>query len=96
MKKTEIKTRKLEGEIYTFILNEPEFKGEKGVLNIEIDPYIHVITPANCFGCYDFILFNKNRNGEIYAVSQYRNHPNWILKQLTKTYKILAKKYGIN
>ena len=79
MKTTVFKTRKFNGEVYTFNLHTPSFDGEKGYLGIELTPYITVDTPENAFGYTDtFIYSHKHKNGGY----SWRNHPNWITKKI--------------
>ena len=79
MKTTLICTRKYNKEDYKFFLNEPEYAGEKGVCGIEIEPYVSVKTPENCFGYSDTVLLNK---GKAYTLNRYL--PRWILKRVEK------------
>lgn len=81
MKKTIVKTRKFEGGKYTFILCTPEYEGEKGVLGIELQPYIYVETPENCFGYIDTFMYNHNLKDGYFS---WRNHPLWIKRKLTE------------
>lgn len=82
-----IGTRKIYGETYTIYLNTPEFEGEKGICGIEIQPYISIETPENCFGYNDTVLFSY---GVPYTL--HRRHSRHVLSELTKTAKRLAKK----
>ena len=81
MKKTIVKTRKFEGEKYTFILCTPEYEGEKGVLGIELQPYIYVETPENCFGYIDTFMYNHSLKDGYFS---WRSHPTWIKRKLTE------------
>lgn len=69
--------RKYNKEEYRFYLNEPEYKGEKGIFGYEIEPYVSVETPENCFGYSDTVLIS---NGVAYT--QHRYLPRWILKKI--------------
>lgn len=77
MKTILVCTRKYNKEDYKFFLNEPEYAGEKGVCGIEIEPYVSVETPENCFGYSDTVLLNK---GKAYTLNRYL--PRWILKRV--------------
>ena len=90
MKSTTIKTRKINKEVYTFILNTPDYIGEKGVCGIELTPYIEVKTPENCFGYPDTLLYSDT-NDNLYTL--HRSITPWIKKELLKTYKALEQKY---
>ena len=79
MKTTLICTRKFNKEEYKFYLNEPEYIGERGVCGIEIEPYVSVETPENCFGYSDTVLIN---NGMAYTLHRYLQK--WILKKIEK------------
>lgn len=85
-----IKTRKINHEIYTFILNYPEYIGEKGILGIELTPYITIQTPVNCFGYDDTLLYDA-QSENLYTLN--RGIQAWIKKELLNTYRILEKKY---
>ena len=76
---TLICTRKYNKEEYKFYLNEPSYVGEKGVCGIEIEPYVSVETPKNCFGYSDTVLLNR---GKAYTLERYL--PLWILKKIEK------------
>lgn len=89
MKKTILKTRKFNKETYTFILNEPSYEGEVGCLGMEVDPYISVLTPENCFGYSDTILLSSKNNA--YGIN--RNHPQWIMNKIEDIMIQLTKKY---
>ena len=77
MKTTLHSTRKYAGEEYKFFINEPEYAGEVGICGIEIEPYVSVETPENCFGYSDTVLLNK---GKAYTLNRYL--PRWILKRV--------------
>lgn len=79
MKTTLVCTRKYNKEEYKFYLNEPSYVGEKGIFNVEIEPYVSVETPENCFGYSDIILLNR---GKAYTLERYL--PRWILKKIEK------------
>lgn len=85
-----IKTRKINGETYNFILHTPDYFGETGCLAIELQPYIKVITPENCFGYPDYLYYD-NTSDKLYTSERYLQP--WIKKELLKTYKTLANKY---
>lgn len=78
METIKIKTRKFQGETYTFYLKIPSYPNEKGCLNIKIEPYVEVKTEENVFGYTDSILFDGNTR------SLYRHCPNWILRECYK------------
>ena len=80
MKTTLIKTRRFNKESYSFYLNEPAYRGEKGPLGIELTPYVSVKTPENCFGYADTVLFTNR--GEAYTLQRYLQP--WILKECEK------------
>jgi len=82
MKTTLIYTRKYNKEEYKFYLNEPDYVGEKGILGIEIQPYISVTTPENCFGYSDTVLMGNDK-----AYTLYRYLAPWILKKIEKKMK---------
>ena len=79
MKTTLVCTRKYDKEEYKFFLNEPEYVGEKGILEIEIEPYVTVETPENVFGYTDTIMM---RQGVVYSLNRY--FPKWILNRVGK------------
>ena len=79
MKKSLVKTRKFNKQVYKIYLHEPEYEGETWGCDIEITPYVSVETPENCFGYSDSVLFY---NG--YGVCAWRTLPNWIMKELEK------------
>jgi hypothetical protein len=86
-------SRKYNGEEYKFFLNEPEYPGEKGILGIEIEPYVSVKTPENCFGYDDTVLLDKPsmlEDGKPYTLN--RGLPTWILKGLGKQMNKLYRK----
>ena len=79
MKTTIFKTRKLDGGTYKFNLHMPSYDGEKGVLGVEITPYITVTTPENSFGYTDtFFYSHKERRTS-------RSYPD------TKVYKLTTE-----
>lgn len=82
MKEITVATRKYLGETYTFILNIPSYDGETGCLGIEINPYITVETPENCFGYADYFHYDR-----LYKTGHYswRYHPAWITKKIIET-----------
>lgn len=77
MKTTLVCTKKYDKQEYKFFLCEPEYVGEKGVLNMELEPYIWVETPANAFGYTDVVLLYR---GRAYTLERYL--PLWILKKI--------------
>lgn len=89
MKTTVFKTRKFDGQTYEFELNLPEYDGEKGILGIEITPYITVRTPKNCFGYPDCFFYRHKTNSGYYA---HRSHPHWITNKIIE----VCKKYADN
>ena len=72
--------RRYNKETYTFYINKPEYPGEKGILGIEITPYISVETPDNGLGYTDTVLFD---NGRAYTLHRYLAP--WILRKLEAT-----------
>lgn len=87
-------SRKYNEEEYKFYLNEPEYSGEKGILGIEITPYVSVKTPENCFGYEDTVLL-WYENGHLHDGKPYtlnRRLPAWILKGLGKQMNRLYRK----
>ena len=86
MKTTLVCTRKYNKEEYKFYLNEPEYVGEKGVLGIEITPYVSVVTPENGFGYSDTVLMSNNIP---YTLHRYLQP--WILRKIAvKMQSIMA------
>lgn len=79
MNTTIFKTRKFNGEVYTFYLHTPSYDGEQGCMNVEIQPYITVETPENAFGYTDTFFYDHMWKNGYYA---WRHHPNWITKKL--------------
>lgn len=79
MKEIEVATRKYQGEVYTFILHLPSYIGEKGVLGIELTPYIKIKTPENCFGYSDALDYNEKEKAVYYG---WRYCPKWILSKI--------------
>lgn len=90
MKTTLIKTRRFKKESYLFYLNEPEYKGEKGPIGIELSHYVSVKTPENCFGYTDTILFTNS--GEAYTLDRYLQP--WILKECEKVSAKILDQWG--
>ena len=92
----EITTRKYEGEVYTFYMNEfnsMEFGDSK---------YITCHTPENCFGYPDIVkvanVWNFDGNGmycgtKPKAYTMHRYLPHWILKKIEKVIVNLTDKY---
>lgn len=91
MTTTLVCTRKYNKEEYKFYLNEPSYIGEKGIFNVEIEPYVSVDTPANCFGYSDTVLLNR---GSAYTLERYL--PRWILKKIEKKMIDIMEKMGYN
>ena len=91
MKTTLVCTRKYDGEEYKFFLNEPEYAGEKGICGIELDPYVSVETPENCFGYSDTVLLNR---GTAYTLNRYL--PRWILKKVEQKMLDIMQNMGYN
>ena len=89
MKKTLIKKRKFQKQVYYIYLNEQSYDGESGCLGIELEPYVSVKTPNNSLGYPDTILFNSIGYG--YCLN--RSLPNWIMRELEKENKKILKKY---
>ena len=79
MKTTLHSVRKYAGEEYKFFINEPEYIGEKGILGIEITPYISVETPENCFGYSDTVLMDM-RSEKVYTLHRYLQP--WIKRKI--------------
>ena len=88
MKTTLLFTRKFNKEEYRFFINEPEYVGEKGVLGMEIAPYVHVETPDNGLGYTDTVLM---QNGQAYTLHRYLQP--WILKRIEKIMKQIQNSY---
>lgn len=80
-------TRKHARETYKFFVCKPEYEGEKGILGIEITPYVEVETPENCFGYPDYVLLGS-RTGKAYTLNRYM--PPHILKAIEKQMLKLA------
>ena len=105
MEKELIQTRKHFGEEYKFYYIHPSYEGEVGILGMEIEPYIEVVTPENCFGYPNTITldrqwrFDENGKFEGYErvpVTYYRHESRSLLKKLTKQILALEKKLGID
>lgn len=79
MKTTLHSIRKYAGEEYKFFINEPEYAGEKGILGIEITPYISVETPDNGLGYTDTVLMDMNSK-TVYTLHRYLQP--WIKKRI--------------
>lgn len=91
MKTTLVCTRKYNKEEYKFYLHEPDYVGEKGILGVEITPYVSVETPENGFGYSDTILMNGNT---VYSLNRYI--PKWILNRVgKKIQEIMEVYYGL-
>ena len=104
MNKELIQVRKHDGEKYEFYLYSPEYDGEVGCLGIEIEPYIEVKTPENCFGYPDYIRIVSaqawNDDGKFIgykylATTTHRYLPRWILKKIEKQMFLLMEKLDI-
>lgn len=87
MKTTIFKTRKLGGGTYKFNLHMPSYDGEKGVLGVEITPYITVTTPENSFGYTDTFFYSHKENSGYYS---WRKHPRWITKKIIEVCRKFA------
>lgn len=83
MEKTLIKTRRFNKETYKIYLIKPSYDGETGICGMEIEPYVQVETPENCFGYEDYVHFNSIG----YGYCLHRTLPNWIMKELEKINK---------
>lgn len=97
MKKTKLFTRRYNKEEYTFYKLVPEYADEKGILGIEEEPYIKVITPENGFGYIDTVLLSSSSK-KAYTLN--RDLPKWILKKieiimLKEEKKLLEGKPGV-
>ena len=90
MTSTILTTRKYNKEVYKFILNAPDFEGEKGVCGIEIKPYITVEAPENCLGYHDTFIYNDAKNSGYFM---HRYHAKWIIDKIINTCGKLAEKY---
>ena len=93
MKKTLVCTRKYNKGEYKFYLNEPDYVGEKGILGMEIKPYVSVETPENSFGYSDIILMHKTMPDKVYCYSIHRYLPRWILKKIEKKINDIMEAY---
>ena len=80
MKQIYLYTRKHSGKEYKFFANVPQWKGEKGICGVEIEPYVSVTTDPNCFGYTDTILLSSS--GQAYGVDRY--HPKSVLEKLAR------------
>lgn len=87
MEKTLIKTRRFNKETYEIYLCTPSYDGELGCCGLEIEPYVQVKAPENCFGYDDTILFNSIG----YGYSLNRCYPNWIMRELEKINRNILK-----
>jgi hypothetical protein len=90
MKTTLIKTRRFNKETYYIYLHQPSFTGESGCLGIDLESYVTVETPENCFGYPDTVHFNSFG----YGYCLHRLLPNWIMRELEKENKNILKKYA--
>ena len=79
MKITKLFTRSYNKEEYIFYKLVPEYAGEKGILGIEVEPYIKVITPENGLGYTDTVLLDSSSK-KAYTLNRYL--PKWILKKI--------------
>ena len=79
MKEITVAERKYQGETYTFILSVPIHGGETGILGIDVDPYVVVVTPENSFGYSDYFLYDRKENSGHFC---YRSYPLWIKKKI--------------
>ena len=105
MERELIQVRKHNGQEYKFYCISPSYKGETGILGMEIEKYIEVVTPENCFGYPKMITldrqwrFDENGKFEGYErvpVTYYRHESRSLLKKLTKQILALEKKLGID
>ena len=87
MEKILIKTRRFNKETYEVYLCKPSYDGETGVCGIEVEPYVIVETPENCFGYVDTIHFNSIG----YGYCLHRTLPNWIMRELEKINRNVLK-----
>jgi hypothetical protein len=88
MLKTLVKTRKFNKETYKVYLVQPSYEGEKGYLDMEIEPYVFVETPENCLGYSDTVLFDSKGHGH----TSYRYIQPWIVRELEKINKNIMDK----
>ena len=86
MKTTLVCTKKYNKEEYKFFLNEPEYEGEKGILGMEIKPYVSVTTPENDFGYSDMILLSHGK-----AYTLHRPLPKSILEKIEQKMKLIME-----
>ena len=104
MEKQLIQIRKHAGEEYKFYLYFPSYDGEVGCLNIEIEPYIEVETPENCFGYSDYVrlceVLKFNEKGKPYydieIYTSYRYLQPYIKRKLKRQMLSLYKKLKID
>lgn len=75
-----VMTRKFNKEEYKIFLNTPSYPGEKGILGIELDPYVEVETPENCFGYHDYVHFSHEDCSHGHTMWRYLQP--WIIKKL--------------
>ena len=99
-----VQTRKHWGEVYEFYYISPSYEGEVGICGVEIEPYIRVVTPKNCFGYSNRITLGRTIHfDETGHFDGYVRIPNChergetdaLLRRLTKQIIALEKKLGI-
>lgn len=104
MKRELMQTRRHNGEEYKFYYISPSYKGEKGILGVEIDPYIEVETPSNWCGYPNTVTLESrihyDEQGEFdgsirVPVCHERRENKSLLKRLTKQILSLEKRLGI-
>ena len=78
----QIATRKYAKETYTFFLHLPEYEGETGILNVEIEPYLTVQCPENGLGYTDTFFYNSQKKDGYFA---YRHHSEWIKQKIIQS-----------
>lgn len=104
MERELIQVRKHNGQEYKFYCISPSYKGETGILGMEIEKYIEVITPINYFGYPNRITLDRqwhfDEKGkydgyERVPITHVRYESRSLLKKLTKQIIALEKKLGI-
>ena len=105
MERELIQVRKHNGQEYKFYCISPSYEGETGILGIEIEKYVEVITPINFFGYPNRITLDsqwhfdekgKYDGYERVPVTHVRYESRSLLKKLTKQILALEKKLGID
>lgn len=95
-----VQTRKHNGEKYNFFLCSPQYKGETGILGIELEPYVEIETEDNSiisireYPTYD--EQGKFTGYEKYLYSEYYYMSKGTKKALLKQVIALMNKLGIN